>query len=279
MATAALVFTSSLGLLPAAHAAEASDPELATAADDWHFMVAPYIWLPEVHGSVDARGASGSFDIDFDEIFDAIGDGDLFSLMGRFEVRHRRFALFVDAVHIWAQATETRNPVADRRIESKTDMRTTMVQFGPTYRVFEMPSPAGDPLWIEVLAGGRYWYADTDVDATVTTRLETRSRSGSVNGGWIEPLVGLRWSVPLGIEGLNLNAWGDVGGFGAGSEFTWNAQGIVDYRLPWKLGHADVMLALGYRAIDFDRDTGAGGKKRKLDMNMRGPLLGVGFAF
>jgi hypothetical protein len=264
---------------PAAPAAEPPESELATAAADWHFLIAPYLWLPEVHGSIAARGASASFEIDFDELFDALGNGDLFGLMGHFEVRHRRFSFFVDSIHSWAQAEVSGNPVADLRVTSKTEMRVTMVQFGPTYRVLEHPTPVGDPLWVEILVGGRVWYADTDVATTTTTRLETQSASGSVNGGWAEPLVGLRWSIPLGLEGLNLNAWGDIGGFGAGSEFTWNVQGLVDYRLPWKLGHADVILAAGYRAIDFDRDTGAGGGKKELELNLRGPILGAAFAF
>lgn len=274
LATAHPVFAA-----PEAAAPQDASTELATEEDDWHFTIAPYLWIPEVHGKVAARGVTAPVDIDFDEIFDAIGAGDLLALMGRFEVRHRRLTLFVDSFHLWADSSVSRNPVADVRVKATVDTRVTMVQFGPAYRVFEMPSPAGDPLWIDALVGGRVWYADTDVATKITTRFETRNQSGNVNGGWIEPLVGLRWSVPLGVRGLNLNAWGDVGGFGAGSQFTWNAQGVVNYRLPQKLGHADVTLGIGYRAIDFERETSAGGSKKRLDLNLRGPLLGVAFTF
>lgn len=47
-----------------------------------------------------------------------------------------------------------------------------------------------------------------------------------------------RWSLRLA---------GDVGGFGVGSDFTWAAQGLLDYRLP--LGRFDTVLGVGYQAL------------------------------
>jgi hypothetical protein len=161
------------------------------------------MWTPEVHGHVDTRRFSAPVDVDLHEVFDEIGAGDLFGLMGHFDVRYeRRYAFFVDAVHVWSRSEGGRNGFGELTVSTKTKSRTGMVQFGPAYRFLEM---------------------------------ETR-------------------------EGLD-------------------AQGIFSYRLPWKLGLADVSVAAGYRAIEFDRDTGSGAGKRSTRLMLRGPLLGVAFVF
>jgi hypothetical protein len=63
---------------------------------------------------------------------------------------------------------------------------------------------------------------------------------------------------------------GDIGGFGIGSDITWNLVGMVDFK-PWK----HVGLFGGYRALYQDYSTGSGSNKFKFDATMHGPLLGL----
>jgi hypothetical protein len=79
-------------------------PRAASAAQGgWEFDIAPYMWLSEVHGSLSGKNRTANIDIDFGEIFDAIGAGDLLALTGHFEARHEKLALFFDADGILAR--------------------------------------------------------------------------------------------------------------------------------------------------------------------------------
>ena len=70
--------------------------------------------------------------------------------------------------------------------------------------------------------------------------------------------------MPLG-EGWALRAWGDVGGFGVGSDFTWQAAALVGRSSGgWR-------VEFGYRALAVEFDDG----ELETDLVAHGPFLGV----
>jgi hypothetical protein len=71
-------------------------------------------------------------------------------------------------------------------------------------------------------------------------------------------------------ERWNLILRGDIGGFGVGSDLTWNLVGLVDFK-PWK----HVSLFGGYRALYQDYEDGSGVNEFKFDATMHGPILGL----
>jgi hypothetical protein len=134
---------------------------------------------------------------------------------------------------------------------------------------------------LEMLAGGRYWHQELNVDIGLTATLNvfglvlTRDRaiaqSGSVD--WVDPFIGarLRWHPAPGQE---VALRGDVGGFGAGSKFTWQA--LATYN--WYLGtYQSLMLDgyLGYRALSVDYEQGEGVSRYEFDVLQQGPVMGV----
>jgi hypothetical protein len=99
--------------------------------------------------------------------------------------------------------------------------------------------------------------------------------SGSVDNthDWIDPIVGLRYHGDLG-EHWSVNARADVGGFGVGSDFAWNASALLGYRFSsWCSAH------LGYRALSLDFESGSGSDSLAYDLTMNGPIIGVAFSF
>ena len=66
---------------------------------------------------------------------------------------------------------------------------------------------------------------------------------------------------------------GDIGGFGAGSDFAWSALGLVGYR--FEMLGLDSSALVGYRALGQDFDTGSGANKFKWDVTMHGPIIGL----
>lgn len=63
---------------------------------------------------------------------------------------------------------------------------------------------------------------------------------------------------------------GDIGGFGAGSDFTWHVNGLVHFQ-PWRY----VAIIVGYRVLDQDYEEGSGVNRFKYDMRISGPLAGL----
>ena len=243
--------------------------------DKWSFSFIPYIWLPEIHGNVQVRRITASFDVDFDKVFDLIGSGDLFAAMGHFEAQRGRLSLFVDAVggHVTPSGE---SPASRAKIDSTLNF--TYVEFGPAYRILEMPSwVAGNrPLSIDALVGGRFMYFYSKL--SVTGNRGFVSASDSTSFDWVDPFVGGRFKVPL-VGDLDLLFRGDIGGFGAGSNLAWNIVTGFQYQLPWKVFSATTYAVAAYKVLDFDFESGSGTSRKAVSLNQRGPGLGISFNF
>lgn len=121
----------------------------------------------------------------------------------------------------------------------------------------------------ELLAGGRYTHLRTTV--TLTSPLNTRD--AGLDEDFFDPIVGAQAFLPLS-KVLQLQLRGDVGGFGVGCKFTWQATA----RLNWQVSRA-VRLGLGYRWLDQDFETGSGTDYFKWDVLTQGPLIAAGVTF
>ena len=189
----------------------------ASSLGGWSFSFVPYLWLPEINGNVQVRRLSASFHVGYDQIFDLLGDGDLFAAMGHFEARRGRLSLFVDAVggHVTPSGESPRGAKVDSTINF------SFVEFGPAFRILEMPSwVAGRrPIVIEALTGGRFMHFYSKLSLAGQRGLVNVSDSASLD--WVDPFVGGRWRVPI-VGDLDLSFRGDIGGFGAGSQLAWN---------------------------------------------------------
>jgi hypothetical protein len=97
------------------------------------------------------------------------------------------------------------------------------------------------------------------------------------NFGWIDPLVGLRLRHQF-APGWNFVASGDVGGFGVGSKFSWQALAALNYdfyvqkTVTWS-------GMVGYKALYVDYSHGSGLTHYEYKMTMHGPILGISARF
>jgi hypothetical protein len=167
---------------------------------------------------------------------------------------------------------------ADAEVESikgELEFKSLMVEFGAFYRVGEFPVGGGRKLSLEVLAGGRYTYQKSQIRISGTGPLALRLSDG-MSEDWFDPIVGGRVILNL-TEKLNLIAKGDIGGFGVGSDFTWNAFGGIGYQ--FSLFGKDASIIAGYRALYQDYENGSGSNKFAYDATMQGPLFGLRIRF
>ena len=99
--------------------------------------------------------------------------------------------------------------------------------------------------------------------------------SASNSWAWADPLIGVRWEVPV-LDRLSLDFRGDIGGFGASSDLIWGLVSDVKYWLPWTPWALQPWFAIGYRAVAFNRDFAG---SNNIDLQFRGPTRGAGFVF
>ncbi len=67
---------------------------------------------------------------------------------------------------------------------------------------------------------------------------------------------------------------GDVGGFGAGSKFSWQALGALDYEF-YRTKNVSWSGMIGYKALNVDYSKGSGLTHYEYDMTMYGPIFGI----
>ena len=86
---------------------------------------------------------------------------------------------------------------------------------------------------------------------------------------WVDPYVGLRIQHPL-AERWTLVGYADIGGFGVGSDFTWQTALGVSYDFSKTMSGK-----FGYRYLAVDYDKGG----FVYDMKTRGMYLGASIRF
>ena len=77
---------------------------------------------------------------------------------------------------------------------------------------------------VDVFSGTRYTYHDMKLDFK---NVPQPSPSGDQD--WVDPLVGARANFNL-TQRWALSLDGSIGGFGVGSDFAWDAAGLIGYR-------------------------------------------------
>jgi hypothetical protein len=119
----------------------------------------------------------------------------------------------------------------------------------------------------DFFAGARYYALDLSLDFEPTIRRIKK------NINWIDPLVGVKASIPLS-DHFKLRLYGDVGGFGMNSQTSWRASGMVD----WQTSDSFSLLA-GYNTMGFDRKKGSGFGTMNTNMSIYGPVFGASLRF
>ena len=164
-------------------------------------------------------------------------------------------------------------------------MRMLLTEFCVDYELFKLPLGEGRAtmLRFDLRAGGRYVYMKGEVGITaqaavigprdVLTPIGGLARDSGGSRDWIEPLVGVGVTLDVN-ERLKLMARGDIGGFGVGSNLTWQVVGGVEYQI------CDLAaLSGGFRLLDIDFTEGHGQDEFAFDVQFRGPYVAVIFCF
>ena len=210
----------------------------------WTVDVSLYGLAAGMSGDVTVKGVNADVDVGFDKIWDNLK----FGAMGSVRVGYDRWALTTDVIYMKLGASK--GPV-------NANLEQWAVEPTLSYRVCAN---------FEALAGMRYNNINGDINGPF-------GRNPTGTQEWYDPIVGGNLSLPL-CDTWSFNLRGDIGGFGAGSDLTWQAFPYLDWRLS-----KSASVQAGYRLLYNDYETGSGLNRFKYDILTHGPQVGFTFRF
>lgn len=258
----------------------------------WRFTVAPYAWLVGINGSVTAGGRSVDVNANF---VDTLGKTDtLVGLMAYGEARKDKYTLYADFTYAQLAGSPglaaAHNPLpgVSLSLAANGGATSTLViaDLGGMYEIWRQEGPGGSGSSIDALVGVRYWHAGNELAFNATAGFNAPGarldRSGQFAGrhtgsmDWVDPLLGLQFRQRLAPQ-HEFRLRGDIGGFGLGSEFSWQLFAAYGYRFSSEASGWSALL--GYRAMGVTYAQGSGSDRRGIDAVLHGPALGVAFRF
>ncbi len=227
-------------------AAGAWTPAAAQApSDEWDVTVVPYFMGASMSGTTAVRGREVDVDVSASDIFSNLQ----FGAMGLVVARKGKWGLGGDAIWM-ALGTTVRN--------TNVDFNQGAFAF---YGLRRLGAAADLTLGMRV--------------NTLQGKLTFNALGVSVSQDktWVDPLVGLTLRSP-GEHRVHLQVYTEIGGFGVGSDFTWQIFPTLGFKFTDHFS-----LEAGYRWLDLDYETGDGNERFAYDVLTQGPVGGLAFRF
>ncbi|BBF92901.1 hypothetical protein [Blastochloris tepida] len=279
----------------AADLAPAPQATFAPAPSPWSVTVTPYLWAISLDGYSTVKGRKTEVNASFIDLVEhcEIPVG-LLELSAFAEFRKDRFAVLADLVYTKVRVTPSLTRSANVNgvggtlgISAGIDIEMTTLELAAAYELarFATPGIPGGTTAFDVYGGGRAWWQSAD--ATFAANLTANNGDLRVNGdrtvtasgevNWVDPLVGVRFRQQFSPT-VNLAVSGDIGGFGAGSIFSWQALAALNWDF-YATSSVTWSAMIGYKALYADYEKGSELTRYEYDMTMHGPVFGVSARF
>jgi hypothetical protein len=214
-------------------------------SDTWDVTVAPYFMGAAMSGTTTVRGREVNVDLSASDTFSNLQ----FGAMGLVVARKGNWGFGADAIWM-ALGTTVSN--------TNVDFNQGAFAF---YGLRRLGSAADLTIGMRVnTLQGKLGFKTIGVDV-------------SQDKTWVDPLVGLTLRSP-GQHRVHLQVYTEIGGFGVGSDFTWQIFPTLGVKLTDRFS-----LEVGYRWLDIDYSTGDANERFAYDVLAQGPIGGLAFRF
>jgi hypothetical protein len=228
----------------------------ATAQDGgWTYSATLYGWLPGLDITADTPFGSVEGDVSASDAVTELN----FAFLGAFEARNGPWGVIGDLLYLdLSTSADTPGPLFDA---AEVNPRSTVVNGYLAYRIIDNPRAS-----VDLAAGFRSYRLQNEVVLSADLAPEQSFDSTET---WTDPLVAVRFSQDF-AENWYATAFLDAGGFGVGSESTWQALGTVGYRYTehWS-------MQMGWRYMEANGI----GDSEDIDISLSGPVFGVTYRF
>ena len=220
-------------------------------AQAWRTQLTPYVWMTGLQGHIQPVSGAPTVQVDksFSEVLENLDAA--FFVSGT--ARKDRWVLHGDFSHASTSSAEPLPMGLSAR--AKVRQSSLTLTGGRNWQLTPQSS-------VDLLGGVRVW----DIHAQVQVPGVASAQS---NTSFVDPVVAVRWRYDFDKQWSSL-LYADAGGFGVGSDVTWQALASINYQ--WR---ENIYLSLGYRHLSVDYRSGG----KRLDFSQTGPLLGVTFKY
>jgi hypothetical protein len=233
----------------------------ADTVKKWNFLTDVYLMLPNMDGET---GVGNVVTVPIDA-----NTGDIFSKLKMagmlyFEAKTEKWAITNDFVYMKLNQEVTPGKVIE---SGDVTAKEFIWETAGLYRVAS---------FLEVGIGGRLNNIAAEIDARryvpgIGNSTEPVSESSAKT--WFDPVLITRLATEINGKWL-FQFRGDVGGFGVGSDFTWQMQAYAGYRFTKVF-----QLMAGYRILGIDYDSGFDRERFIYNVDTFGPVVRMGFNF
>jgi len=221
----------------------------------WHYLSEIYLMFPTMSGEVGVADIPPvELDADAGNIFSHIKMGAMLYL----EATNDDWAISSDLIYMKLGQDVVPTEVV-------TSGEVTMKQYAWELAGLKHITP-----WLEAGLGGRLVSLYTGLDLE---SVREEYREGSASKTWFDPIIILRSQGAIKDKWL-LQFRGDIGGFGLGSDFSWQVQAYAGYRFCHLF-----QATIGYRYIGINYDNGEGIERFLYDVDTYGMVVRLGFNF
>lgn len=229
----------------------------ALATEGTRGSITPYVWGTSATGDASVGPLSTEVDLSFSDMLEDLE----FALMVEGEYWNGRWGFLGNLMYSSHESN------GGGVLATTTDIKMTMLGAAVAYRFGPYQNSANRTVF-DAYAGVRY----TKMDVTLTTG---GGASASRDIDFTDPVIGGRFNIELKPDSRMLIG-GDIGGFGVGSDFSWQLYGF--YARDVTLGQTPATVSVGYRALGQDYTTG-GTVPLTIDTTYHGPVLALSFHF
>lgn len=221
-------------------------------AQDWTGQVTLYGWGAGVTG--DFRPFAGGPDLSFSRSLSEVLDDLDRAFFATGLARRGNLVLFGDLTY----SAVSREGLVPPGVPAagEVTIRSLTLAAGRRFQT-------GGGTTVDALAGLRGW----SVEGAVA--VPAAGVSLSPTSTFVDPILALRVNTPLS-DRWSLLGYADVGGFGVGSEFTWQLGLTANYRASERL-----YLSAGWRHLHLRYEEDG----KRFDGDMRGPVIGATLTF
>lgn len=222
----------------------------------WSFALSPYLWTPGISSSVGTQFGTLDANASVGDVLSATK----FAAMGSFEARKGNWGLIADFLYSdLEERGETPFGVLFSR--ARIDTELTMLGGYAAYRLYEDGRVA-----LDAMGGIRATWLNIGVSLSPGA---LPGQNFSTDESWVDPLIGVRARIALSHRWIAM-ALADIGGFGAGSDLTWQVLASLGYQFNERWS-----VQGGWRHLSTKKDLGG----RDIKLELGGPFLGVTVRF
>ncbi len=239
----------------------------AIAQDNWTEM-GLYVFATDVSGDLEVGNFSTDVDVSFSDILENLDIG----VLGLVEHRSGDWMFILDLAYLSLEAdNKASNGMASVKIG--TEAVQSIVEGFIGHRLYKKLEKNKTKYAIDVLAGARYVNIDLDTSANVSALGTGAKIALDSDIDFIDPVIGSRFRYNIN-KTWGISIYGDIGGFGIGSELTWQAICLVNYNI-----ENDYRIYAGLRYLHFryEDDTALG--NLEWEANYSGPVIGFAKRF